>query len=188
MRRRRLFRNAVFATVLAAASAATGGEGIERVTQGDAAPRFALPVLGEKGEYFIMSRAREPIVLNFFATWCVPCRDELPELQRLARLYEGKPVAWWLVNVGDSVDSTRAFLTELGVDMPVLMERYVDATKVSLRFCGDPPRVPTTAVISSDGIVTMIEHGYDPDASMRRIRDALREQGIEAGTAEAVTD
>ncbi len=188
MRRRFLYLSAITAVLLVAVSAASGSEVIERVKQGDTAPRFALPVLGEKSDYFIMSRARETVVLNFFATWCVPCRDELPELQQLARLYEEKPVMWWLVNVGDTEDSTRAFLTELGVDMPVLMERYVDATKVSLRFCGDPLRVPTTAVISPDGVVTMIEHGYNPDASIHRIREALRELGIEAGAAEAVTD
>jgi thiol-disulfide isomerase/thioredoxin len=149
---------------------------------GAAAPRFYLPSLGG-GDFFLSKwcgerrgrsiRRRPPhtVVLSFFATWCVPCRAELPLLQELSQSYEDQPVAWRLVNLGDTPDSARAFLDRLSVDTPVLMDRYRQTSK---RYCGD--RVPTIAVIDREGIVRYLHHGFDaehPRAEMRRVAEAV---------------
>jgi len=64
--------------------------------------------------------AGKVLVVNFWGTWCLPCRRELPELEKLARAYEGRPVAM----IGIALDSgtpqeIRAFLADYGVDYPI---------------------------------------------------------------------
>lgn len=147
---------------------------------GEQAPRFFLPQLD--GDEFRLSnyvgldsrwqrRSKQVVVLSFFATWCVPCREELPALQVLSRAFAGQQVQWKLVNVRDQPDTTRRFLRRLGVDMPVLMDRY---GKVYPRYCTG---LPTLVVIDRDGVVRYLRAGYgdqDRDA-MKRVAVAVSE-------------
>jgi len=151
---------------------------------GQAAPRFYLPALGG-GDFFLSKwcgppsnrrpRRGEPrtVVLSFFAKWCAPCRDELPLLEELSRAYGDQPVIWRLVNVGDTPDSVRAFLDDISVDMPVLMDRYA---RTSGRYCGEPVQAPTVVVIDTAGIVRYLHHGFDRDRGreqMTRVAEAI---------------
>jgi len=163
-----------------ASSSAGAQEAQARV--GERAPRFFLPQL-EGGDFYlrdyagpddeIRNRRRERpkavVVLSFFATWCVPCRKELPELQRLSRAFEGQPVEWRLVDVGDRADSTRWFLRQLGVEMPVLMDHYRVVTQW---YC---TTLPTLVVIDREGVVRYLHTGYGEDDSgaMRRAAAVL---------------
>jgi cytochrome c biogenesis protein CcmG, thiol:disulfide interchange protein DsbE len=134
---------------------------------GEKAVRFYNPVLDGRG--FFMSRElrkNDAIVLSFFATWCVPCRKELPEFQELSRAFPGGKIAWRLVNSGDKPDSIRAFLRKLSVRVPVLLDRYLKTTR---RYAGDPPRLPTTVIIGRDSIVRYLHHGYDGDDGLAGI-------------------
>jgi thiol-disulfide isomerase/thioredoxin len=141
------------------------------------APRFFLPEL-DGGNFFLRDHAgpdseirnrrrdrpKEVVVLSFFATSCVPCRKELPELQRLSRVFEGQHVQWRLVAVGDRPDSARSYVAELGLRLPVLVDRH---KKVFERYGAG---LPTLVVIDGDGIIRYLRTGYDehdPNAMKR---------------------
>jgi thiol-disulfide isomerase/thioredoxin len=65
----------------------------------------------------------QAVVVNFWATWCEPCRQEMPSLQRLARRMEGKGLAVLTVAVNDRETLVKDFLWEASVDLPVLHDR-----------------------------------------------------------------
>jgi|GEM_PF-3572583 len=172
---------ALASVVNAQATLAAPGE--PEASLGEPAPRFFLPQLD--GEDFFLrewsgpdreiihpwKRHKKVVVLSFFAAWCVPCRAELPEFQALSRQreYEGQDVLWRLVNVSDEPDSIRAFLKRLSVRMPVLLDRY---NRVAPRYCGDPVRLPTVAVIDREGVLRHLHHGYDAEC-MRHVAAAV---------------
>lgn len=121
-----------------ASEQATGEAPVELVLRGmDGAAR-------RLGEY----RGRI-VVLNFWATWCVPCREEMPMLVRLQQEYESRGV----VVIGPSADApeTQAkivpFLHELQIEFPI----WVGATTEHMQQLGLGAALPATAVIDRDG-------------------------------------
>jgi len=69
------------------------------------------------------------VVLNFWATWCEPCRDEMPSLQRLRARMEGKPLAVLTVNYGEWPQRIEPFMKRERIDLPVLLDTQKDAAR-----------------------------------------------------------
>ena len=63
------------------------------------------------------------VLVNFWATWCTPCRDEMPSIERLRASLEGRPFAVVAVNVGESADAARAFAASMPLGFPLLLDR-----------------------------------------------------------------
>ena len=88
---------------------------------GGGQPAFSLPTLG--GAATALEAARGQVVLvHFFATWCEPCREELPALNRLAARAGGN-VTVLAIAVADADRSVQRFLATTPVDFPVLLDR-----------------------------------------------------------------
>lgn len=86
------------------------------------APPFALPDLAEPGRPVALADFRgRPVVVNFWASWCVPCRREMPRLARAARRLDGR-VAFLGVNYKDQRDGALAFAREAGVPYPSVVD------------------------------------------------------------------
>src|SRR5262245_24632718 len=62
------------------------------------------------------------VLVNFWATWCGPCRDEMPSIQELKRKLAGRPFVVLAVNLDEPESRIRKFLTEVKVDFPVLLD------------------------------------------------------------------
>ena len=119
------------------------------------APDFTLRDLN--GESFRLSDMKgKVVILDFWATWCPPCRAELPHFQALHREYAGKG----LVIVGISLDSVgaagvKAFIEANGVRYPILMgDRDVTTSYGGIRS------IPTTFVIDREGRIVKKLVGY----------------------------
>ncbi|MGI8774935.1 MAG: TlpA family protein disulfide reductase [Actinomycetota bacterium] len=85
-------------------------------------PDFTLPPL-EDGPAVTAAELRGvPVVVNFWASWCGPCREEMPELQEAWERYKDQGVLFVGVNVMDSKDNALAFLEEFPVDYPVVTD------------------------------------------------------------------
>lgn len=132
---------------------------------GDPAPAFVAKTHDE-AEFYLRDYCGEPrgkrhrqerniLVLSFFASWCKPCKAEMPMLQELASKYRGDGVLFYLVNKGQPRDTVSGFLFEQVVSLPVLMDQYEVLAK---KFC--VRELPTLAVIGKDGKLAEYHAGY----------------------------
>ncbi|MDQ7030680.1 MAG: redoxin domain-containing protein [Ardenticatenia bacterium] len=117
----------------------------EMVPQRDfIAPDFELPTLD--GASVRLSELRgKPVIVNFWATWCPPCRAEMPALQRIAQRYEQQGLTVILVNQGESPGRVRDFLNSLGITLPTLLDDGRAAQVYRVRG------LPTTVFVRPDG-------------------------------------
>ena len=92
---------------------------------------------------------REFVIVNFFASWCIPCRTEHPELIRLDTEGASCPTRLVGVAVSDSAGDVEAFFGELGGDWPVLVG---DTSSMAIDF--SVLTAPETFVIAPNGVVT----------------------------------
>jgi thiol-disulfide isomerase/thioredoxin len=97
-----------------------------------------------------------PLVINFWASWCAPCRREQPMLEALSRVYAERGVLFVGVNSRDSNDAAaRSFVRELGVTYPSV----VDADgKIAFRF-GISAGLPGTVVVDAGGTIRYRRQG-----------------------------
>jgi peroxiredoxin len=153
-------------SVFAASSLASSG------LSGHPAPDFALK--SSSGENLRLSEYRGDVVMiNFWATWCGPCRQEMPLLDELYTRYQRVGFSLLGVNIDD--DSRRAMdmINELGVSFPVLF----DARKeVSRLYKVDA--MPVTVIVDREGNVRHVHQGYKPGYEQKyldEIRSLLRE-------------
>jgi len=93
-----------------------------------ATPKLALPDL-EGGRVDLGDMRGRVVIVNFWATWCVPCRDELPSLQRLREKFAGKPVEVITVNYGEFPQRIGPFLVKERIALKVLLDTQKDAAR-----------------------------------------------------------
>ncbi len=87
---------------------------------GEIAPDFTLPLMGG-GEVRLWSLRGKPVFLNFWASWCGPCRQEMPEIQKLYQAEKDK-VHFLAVNVEEPPQVVEGFIREIGFTVPVLLD------------------------------------------------------------------
>lgn len=157
--------------------AADGGaaDGGAAVSYTDAVPSGAKPAPEdvfrtlEGGEASFPDLRGNVVVANLWGTWCLPCRDELPELVELARIYDNRPVVMLglAVDSGD-VDEIRAFLEEFGVEYPNWMMGMDDAVATfgAVGF-------PTTVIVDREGWIRKELLGPQTAASLTAEIEAL---------------
>ena len=93
----------------------TGKSGITRV--GKQAPEFTLPLF-DGGEFTLHEHLGRPVVINFWASWCPPCRDEAPILEKVWRLYRERGVTFIGVDIQDEEEAALAFIKEFDITYP----------------------------------------------------------------------
>ena len=106
------------------------------------------------------------VILNFWATWCPPCREEIPELVRLQQKYKDKLLIVGASEDEDGPKKVEQFMQQHGMNYPVVM-----ATKELIdNYCG-VPALPTSFIIDSQGRIVMKHTGlYEYDVYEREIR------------------
>ena len=140
--------------------------------EGQQAPDFALK--SSNGDNLRLSEYRGDVVMiNFWATWCGPCRQEMPLLDELYQRYER--VGFNLLGVNIDDDSRRAMqmIEELGVNFPVLFDARKEVSELY-----EVEAMPVTVLVDREGYVRYVHHGYKPgyeDKYLDQIRSLLRE-------------
>ena len=118
------------------------------------APDFTLRAM--KGPNTRLQELRGRVVMvNFWATWCGPCRQEMPHLNRLHEKYNRAGLVLLGVNVDDDPANAAAVATKLGIQFPVLLDTD---KKVSDQY--DLQAMPSTYLIDRDGKVRFVHRGY----------------------------
>lgn len=99
-----------------------GNPPAQRLKVGDPAPDFVLEQLG--GEAVQLSKLRgKTVFVNFWASWCDPCREEMPDIQRFYQKYKTQDVVVLAVNIKDSPDAAKSYFKNLNLTMPVLLDK-----------------------------------------------------------------
>ena len=95
---------------------------------GGATPALALRDAGGNGVSLADYRGKV-LLVNFWATWCEPCREEMPSLERLQAQLAGKPFAILAVNIGESESRVANFLERVNVGLKVLFDKDTRAAR-----------------------------------------------------------
>lgn len=135
------------------------------------APPLQLPLL-EGGAWDLAAQRGRPQVVNFWASWCEPCRDEMPSLALMARRHEDQGLGVVTVNYQEGERSIRRFLEHTGVDLPVLLDRDGMATQA-----WTPRLFPSTVLIDGRGQPRQLVLGevdWGGEAARRWIAALLR--------------
>ena len=121
-------------------------------SSGPAVPRVTGTTLS--GQKLALSRYRgHVVVLNFWGSWCTPCRAEAPVLASLARHFSRSGVRFLGVDIRDSPASAQAFLRNFGIGYPSLNDPG-DVIALDFASTVPPSGIPTTLVISPGGRIT----------------------------------
>ena len=113
--------------------------------EGHPAPDFTLELF-DGGNFRLSEQHGKAVVLNFWASWCAPCREEMPAFEQTYRAYRDRGVVFVGVAVRDDPAAARALLKELGITYPAGLEEG-NAITVPYRLVG----MPTTVFIGRDG-------------------------------------
>jgi peroxiredoxin len=153
-------------TAFAATSLASSG------LEGQMAPDFALK--SSSGQNLRLSEYRGDVVMiNFWATWCGPCRQEMPELEAIYQKYQ----SLGFTILGINVDKDRAMagkvLNSTPLSFPILFDSDNAVTELY-----QVDAMPTTVIVDRNGKVRFIHRGYKPgyeDEYVKQIKTLIRE-------------
>jgi thiol-disulfide isomerase/thioredoxin len=156
--------------LLTGLAAAWAAGGTLKLWSSGATPPLALRDLKGK-EHKLADYRGKVVVLNFWATWCDPCREEMPSMQRLQDKLAGKPFAILAVDYGEGAPRVSDFLKTVPVRFTVLLDRDTSAAtawKVKV--------LPTTLVIDPEQRVRFVavgDIGWDSEPVENEIRKLL---------------
>lgn len=126
------------------------------VRQGDEAPQFESQLM-HGGEISLQAMQGKVVLVNFWASWCPPCRKELPELNNLFKEKSAEQADF--VIVGVNIDSKRSnaqrMLKEFSIDFPVIFDPEKNIIK---KYKG--MTMPISFIINREGKVQHVVHGY----------------------------
>jgi len=125
---------------------------------GARAPDFSAPTLDGSSMRLSDLRGRA-VILNFWATWCEPCRAEMPLLDDRSRTLAERGLAVLGVNFDEAVEDVRAFRDELGLTFPLLLDPGGELQSL-YRVIG----YPTTYFIDADGVIRAVHLGVMDEA------------------------
>jgi thiol-disulfide isomerase/thioredoxin len=164
----------------------TGGSLLlDSLKVGDPAPTFVMRDIISGDPVFLRdyagttlrrasrNRARQVVVLSFWATWCEPCKKEIPLLMKMADEFAGRPVKFFLVNTLEQAkeptyteDSVKAVINARGYTLPCLVDaigRVADSYRVR--------SLPALVVIDKEGVIRRISRGLEDgfESSLRTL-------------------
>jgi peroxiredoxin len=143
-----------FRALLTCVLVAGVGTAAAAVQTSAAAPDFTLRSVG--GANLRLAEQRGQVVLvNFWATWCGPCRQEMPHLNRLYDKYRSSGFVLLGVNIDDDPRAAADLAAKLGLRFPVLLDTDKQVSRVY-----DMSAMPATLLIDRDGRVRHIHRGY----------------------------
>lgn len=168
---RSLISKTLYSSVLAISTLLASAQLSADIGQGPA-PDFTLK--SQAGNNLKLSELRgEVVMINFWASWCGPCRQEMPKLEELYARY--KPLGFTVLGVNIEEDSSKAkaLLEDLSVSFPVLFD---DHNEVSRLY--QVAAMPSTVLVDRDGNMRYLHKGYQPGMEQQyqeQIRTLIKE-------------
>lgn len=141
----------------------------EPVVAGPPAPPLSGTML-DGSTFDLASHKGRVVVVDFWASWCGPCREAMPGLQAMTDAHAPQDLVVVGVSVDERESDARAFVEEIGVTFSIVLDGDQQIAEV-----WEPPKMPTTFVIDRDGNVaaTFAGHTAESQARLRRLVDEL---------------
>jgi thiol-disulfide isomerase/thioredoxin len=136
------------------------------------APDFTLKAKGG-GNFRLKEHRGDVLFINFWASWCGPCRQEMPILDELHQRYEGAGFKVIGITIDEDQSEADAMLKKIPVSFPVL---YDSTSSISKMF--DVDAMPTSILVDRDGKMRFLHRGYKPgyeDDYRTQVRELIRE-------------
>jgi cytochrome c biogenesis protein CcmG/thiol:disulfide interchange protein DsbE len=130
-------------------------KGEASLSLGDTAPDKSLPVLGGQGTHRIADYRGKWVLVNFWASWCEPCKAESPLLERFQNEHAKDDFTVLGINLYDSTDDALAFVRRYGLTYPQLRESGGDDRKEAYGMTG----FPESFLIDPRGHIALIRRG-----------------------------
>lgn len=127
---------------------------------------FAASLIDVQGQVTMMNRWQgKPLIVNFWARWCGPCRKEIPELIKLRQAYGDKGLEVLGIALEDKVESVRDFAKAYDMDYPVLLAQ--DKGLALMKALGNTKMgLPFTVAIDRHGQVVLVKMGMITDSEL----------------------
>ncbi len=126
-----------------------------KAAKGQRAPGFNLSSL--KGDKVSLSGlAGQVVVVDFWAQWCGPCKEELPQLDKLQKEYASKGVKIITVNIDKQRDNAEKLVKMLGLSLEVLLD-----PSGSVAASYDLPKMPSSYVVDKKGVIRYVHEGFE---------------------------
>lgn len=136
------------------------------------APDFTLPARAG-GDLTLASLKGQVVLINFWATWCGPCRKEMPLLDQIYQRYKSLGFTLLAVNVENDSAGAETWLKQTPVTFPVLFDRQNQVSKLY-----EVTAMPSTVIVDRKGRVRFVHYGYTPGTESEyqdQIRSLIRE-------------
>jgi thiol-disulfide isomerase/thioredoxin len=146
------------------------------IPAGNQAPSFFLSSLS--GQQFFLSKhvgakakaeLKSPIVMSFFATWCLHCKEEIQLLHELQAQYP--EVKFLLVNVEEDYELVKKYIEANEITLDILMDRYsVVAKKYGVVDENKIAHLPSLVIINADGKLIYTQEGYNEESKAKLLQ------------------
>ena len=161
----------VVAALVLATAACAGAAAELRRWDGGATPPLALEDL-EGRPHSLADYHGKVVLVNFWATWCEPCREEMPSIERLRNSLEGEPFEVLAVNLAEPLSRIEKFVAQLPLGFPLLRDRDGAAGKA-----WKAKLLPASFLIGRDGRIRYVAYGeldWSSDAVRARVAELLK--------------
>lgn len=175
MKKRRFFIRTGILLVMLAALCYTMYNSVfakqDQVKEGSIAPNFVLQsVDGERIE--LNELKGKGVFLNFWGTWCGPCKQEFPYMANQYEVFKDRGVEIVAVNVGESNIAVKNFMESYGVNFPVAMDKDRQVTEAY-----DITPLPTTFLINPEGKVIKVIKGTMTERNVYEYMNLIKPKG-----------
>ncbi|MDW8104119.1 MAG: TlpA disulfide reductase family protein [Armatimonadota bacterium] len=138
--------------------------------EGQTAPDVVLRFTEDGLQQSLSTYRGKVLVLDFWATWCAPCRFTMPKIEEFHQRYKDKGVT--VIGVAVDVEDYNQvvqFAKEMGVTYPIAADTSGEA-----KLYYQIRNLPTLFVIDKDGVIVMKEEGYDPQSTQKKLEEAVQ--------------
>ena len=162
----------ITAALLASAAFAPGALASDAL--GQAAPAFSLPLRGGTTPLGLDKLRGQVVMVNFWASWCGPCREEFPLLDQVYKKY--KPLGFTMlgINVEPESKDAEGFIAKTPVTFPIVFDKDSSVSKLY-----HVEGMPSTVLIDRNGVLRWVHRGYKPgdeNEYLDHVRALLREK------------
>lgn len=133
---------------------------------GKVAPSFKLALTDGKEFDLSKHKDKDVVVIDFWASWCPPCRESLPILTKVTKTFKNDHVVFYPVNVGEDLETVKGYLSKANLDVTAAL----DTDKAVSKLYG-VNGIPQTVIIDKNGVIQVLDVGYSSDMEKRITSD-----------------